>query len=118
MEKFKVIIHVNEMDRWTVALGNVANLFASAGSDNVDAIVLGNGNSVIVYEDLQKIKVMSDLSKKGVRFRACRNSLNKMKTEGRISITESELPDFIEIVPAGITEVIRRQHEGYAYLKP
>jgi uncharacterized protein len=61
---------------------------------------------------------MSDLSKKGVRFRACRNSLNKMKTEGRISITESELPDFIEIVPAGITEVIRRQHEGYAYLKP
>ena len=118
MEKFKVIIHVNEMDRWDVALGNVANLFLSVGDDNVDAIVLGNGNSVVVYEDLQKIKVMSDLSKKGARFRACRNSLNKMKTEGKISITESELPDFVEIVPAGIVEVIRRQHEGYAYVKP
>ncbi len=118
MEKFKVIIHVNEMDRWDVALGNVANLFVSAGDATVDAIVLGNGNSVAVYEDLQKIKVMSDLSKKGARFRACRNSLNKMKAEGRISVMESDLPDFVEIVPAGITEVIRRQHEGYAYLKP
>ncbi|HLE41102.1 MAG TPA: DsrE family protein [Nitrospirota bacterium] len=118
MGKFKVIIHVNEMDRWNVALGNVSNLLASVGNDNVDAIVLGNGNSVIAYEDPQKIKVMSELSKKGARFRACRNSLNKMKTEGRISVTESELPAFIKIVPAGITEVIRRQHEGYAYLKP
>jgi len=99
-------------------LGNITNLFAALGNNTVDAIVLGNGNSVAVYEDLHKIKEMSELSKKGARFRVCKNSLNKLKREGKISITESELPDFVEIVPAGIVEVIRAQHEGYAYVKP
>lgn len=118
MEKLKVMIHVNEMERWPVALGNVENLFASAGEDNVDVIVLGNGNSVGIYDDLQGIEEMRKLSKRGARFRACRNSLARLKPEGGNPPGESELPDFVEVVPAGIMEVISRQREGYAYVKP
>lgn len=112
-EKLKVMIHVNEMDRWNVALGNVENLFASVGEANVDVIVLGNGNSVGIYSDHNGIEQMRTLSQKGARFRACRNSLARLRPSA-----ESELPDFVEVVPAGIAEVISRQKEGYAYVKP
>jgi intracellular sulfur oxidation DsrE/DsrF family protein len=118
MEKLKVIIHVNEMDRWSVALGNVVNLFAAVGEDNADVIVLSNGNSVGIYEDRLKVEDLRTVAKKGARFHVCRNSLNKLKAAGTISFTEEGLPDFTTVVPAGIAEVINRQHGGYAYVKP
>lgn len=118
MEKLKVLFHVNEVDRWGIALGNITNLLIDVGEGNADVIVLANGPSVSAYADAEKIEMMRGLSEKGVRFLACRNSLKKMCSDNVICINEETLPSFIGVVPAGITEIIKRQHEGYAYVKP
>jgi len=55
---------------------------------------------------------MEKLSKVGVKFVACRNAL-----KGQL-VDEESLPDFVTVVPAGITEIVRKQAEGYAYIKP
>lgn len=118
MDRLKVLFHVNEIDRWNVALGNITNLIKDVGEDSVDVAVLANGPSVAAYADAEKVETMKGLSEKGAKFLACRNSLNKMCSEGVVCISEENLPSFVTVVPAGITEIIKKQHEGYAYVKP
>ncbi|GAB4414152.1 MAG: DsrE family protein [Thermodesulfovibrionales bacterium] len=118
MGKLRVLFHVNEVDRWDVAIGNIVNLIKDAGVDNVDVVVLANGPSVAAYVDAEKVAAMKGLSEKGAKFFACGNSLKKMCSEGSVCISEENLPSFVTVVPAGITEIIKKQHEGYAYVKP
>jgi intracellular sulfur oxidation DsrE/DsrF family protein len=52
------------------------------------------------------------LQERGVSFVACRNTMRE-----RGLLQEDLLPG-VTTVPAGTLEVIRKQHEGYAYFKP
>jgi intracellular sulfur oxidation DsrE/DsrF family protein len=118
MSKLKVLFHINEGDKWNMVLANITNLIRDAGAEAVDVVVLANGKSVGGYADAQKVPGMETLAQQGVRFVACRNSLTSMCAEGVACLKEELLPKFITVVPAGITEIIRRQHDGYAYVKP
>ncbi|HAK87780.1 MAG: hypothetical protein A2077_07655 [Nitrospirae bacterium GWC2_46_6] len=118
MEKLKVLFHVNENEKWNAALGNITNLFKDVGDEGADVVVLANGPSVAAFIDADKVDQMKALAERSVKFLACRNSLKKMCAEGTVCIDENSLPRFIDIVPAGITEIIKRQHDGYAYVKP
>ena len=62
MGKLKVLFHINEVDRWDVAFGNIANLINDVGEDNVDVAVLANGPSVAAYADAEKVEAMKGLS--------------------------------------------------------
>jgi len=121
----RTLIHVNEPDRWPVAIGNIINLLNDVGDTNVTVIVVSNGAGVKGYvtcsEESQEVcipggvdtlKKMEELSKRGVRFLACRNALRAN------NIDEKSLPSFVEVIPAGMTELIKRQAEGFAYIKP
>ncbi len=118
MKKLKALLHVNEADRWPVALGNAENLLKSAGENGADVVVIGNGRSVITFETTEVRTNMQSLANRGVVFFACRNSMRKMKEEGHISIDETQLPPYVKVVPAGIVAIIEKQNEGYAYVKP
>ena len=58
------------------------------------------------------IKKMERLSNHNVKIIACRNALRAN------AISEDVLPIFITVVPAGITRIIKKQSEGYSYVKP
>ncbi|MGO9377397.1 MAG: DsrE family protein [Dissulfurispiraceae bacterium] len=118
MDELKVLFHINENEKWQVVLGNITNLLEDTGQENVDVVVLANGFSVYGYTDPDKISSMEQLSTRGVKFIVCRNSLKNMCQEGVACVKETLLPSFIGVVPAGITEIIRRQQDGYAYVKP
>lgn len=118
MTQYKVVLHINETERWHVALGNAANLIKAVGEDKAEAVCLANGNAVITYEDAATVTAMRELVGKGVVFLACRNSMNKMKKENKITIGEEGLPDFVQVVPAGIVALLEHQQAGYAYVKP
>ncbi len=118
MGKLRVLFHVNDPDRWGIAFGNITNLINDVGEDNVDTVVLANGPAVAAYADAEKVETMRGLSERGAKFLVCRNSLKKMCSGGAVCISEESLPPFVSVVPAGITEIIKKQHEGYAYVKP
>jgi intracellular sulfur oxidation DsrE/DsrF family protein len=118
MDKLKVLFHINENEKWKTVLSNITNLIDDSGQENVDAVVLANGFSVYGYADPDKISPMEQLTAQGVKFLACRNSLKNMCQEGVACLKEELLPPFIGIVPTGITEIIKRQQDGYAYVKP
>jgi len=118
MNKLRVIFHVNETPKWDVALANVTNLLRDVGDSGADVLVLSNGPSVEVFADEEKVRVMEELAARGVRFLACRNSLKNLCASGTVCMDENNLPAFLGVVPAGVTELIRRQAEGFAYIKP
>ena len=53
-----------------------------------------------------------ELSKKGVEFKACNNSLNGLK------IKKEELFELVMVVKAGVLELAEKQSQGYGYIKP
>jgi intracellular sulfur oxidation DsrE/DsrF family protein len=117
-KKMKVLLHVNENERWTMALGNATNFLKDVGQDVADVVIVVNGPAVSSYGSSDHIDTMDLLADKGVQFKACRNTLKKLCSEGTVCISEETLPDFVEVVPAGISEIVRKQREGYAYVKP
>ena len=55
---------------------------------------------------------MEKLNSKGVKFVACNNALISY------DMKKDDLIHFVDIVPVGILELINKQSEGYAYIKP
>jgi len=128
MNGFKVLFHVNESGRWERVLVNIANFLNDVGQGNADIEVVANGEAVSVFGNRcllagadgkccgtasgSLVEQIKELSEKGVNFVACRKALESQ------SIDEDSLPNFVTVVPAGITEIARKQAEGYAYIKP
>jgi len=54
---------------------------------------------------------VDQLVKDGVEVLACRNTM------ARLGIAEDELRPGVATVPAGIGEIVRRQQEGWAYVR-
>ncbi len=127
--KLKALIHVNEAARWEIALGNIANLLKAAGEDDVEIVLVANGDGVNGYvahgrngpkkgacsidmDMTDRISTMTALSKKGISFLACRNALAAQ------NISLDDLPQFVTVVPAGMVQLIKLQDQGFAYIKP
>ncbi|MEW5762179.1 MAG: DsrE family protein [Bacillota bacterium] len=116
MERLKVLLHVNEASRWPVLLINAGNLVNDVGPEKVAIEVVANGEAVTVFANGfgqgSALREMERLAGVGVDFVLCRNALAMHSVPGH------RLPSFVRIVPAGITEIIRKQLQGYAYVKP
>jgi intracellular sulfur oxidation DsrE/DsrF family protein len=119
LTRLKALFHVNEPGRWPRVLLNVKNFINDVGRGNADIEVLANGAAVCGYYPGVEVNVgnntledMKELCNTGVVFAACRNALVIH------AIDEASLPGFVTVVPAGITELVKKQAEGFAYIKP
>lgn len=116
MTEYKVIFHIDELNKWKPVLGNVGNLLDGMPKEDLIIEVLANSEAVTYYdatqgqEDLNQS--MDQLTQRGVKFTACNNALNAFV------IQKDNLLHFVEVVPAGVVELVIRQSEGYAYIKP
>ncbi|CZR02244.1 Hypothetical protein Tpal_2729 [Trichococcus palustris] len=107
----RVIFHIDETAKWSLNLGNARNLLHAL--ENVSLEILANSEAVQGYLDDSLSEQIQSLQAKGVRFVACGNAVKKFR------IAEKSLTDKkIEVVPAGIAELVLRQEEGYSYIRP
>lgn len=110
----RLIVHVNQPERWPVGVGAVNNFLADA--PGAEVIVLANGAGAAIYgkpagsEEL--LEALEALAGRGVRMLVCANALKAN------AIDEAAAPGFVTAVPSGMTELVRRQEEGFAYVKP
>ncbi len=114
----KTLLHIDDSEKWGIALGNARNLVKYAEQTGLvfELEIIANGKAV---EELAEDKSrqdglyaeIEDLALETVKFAACRNALN------RYEIKESSLIPFVEVVPAGIAEITKKQHDGFAYMK-
>lgn len=94
-------------------LANVENLLGDDTVSIEDVAVVANADGVYALtEDAEHADRIRELVEDhGVRFVACRNSMNLRDIEA------SSLASGVETVPAGVGELTRLQHRGYAYVK-
>ncbi|MDD3226887.1 MAG: DsrE family protein [Tissierellia bacterium] len=116
MSEYKVIFHIDEIDKWKLLLGNVGNLLNGIDNENLHIEVLANSEAVKYYGTKQNldtdINTMESLNNKGVKFVACNNALMAY------NIKKDDIIHFVDIVPAGVVELVIKQSNGYAYIKP
>ena len=115
-EDMKVIYHVDEAEKWTLTLMNVSNMLAVFQQEESEFVIEVLANSVAVKQYVQMDNEigakMASLAQAGIKFTACGNAL---KTN---QIDKGQLYSFVEVVPAGVVELAKRQFEGYAYINP
>lgn len=111
----KIILHLNEIDKWNMAFGNAANILKAEPQTQLEILIhndplkkltIAESKTLGIYDELQA------LSKKGVIIAACNNTMNKL------GFTATDMCPFVTIVPAGVIELAKKQEEGFAYIKP
>ena len=95
-------------------LGNVENLREAlgAGSAQVEVVAHGKGLGDLMKTNTALAERMQKLSDSGVAFVACENTMRKN------SVTKEQLFPFVTTVDSGVAQVVRRQAEGWSYVKP
>ena len=114
----KVLFHIDDSARWTMTLGNAANLlqYGVSFGTPLELEIVANGPAVrdLRVDTAEKIGLATQLESlaSSVRICACNNALRANK------IAVGELYPFIQVVPAGVAEIALRQDDGFAYIKP
>lgn len=118
MDKLKALLHIDELEKWQLILANSRNLIADVGLGHLVLEIVVNAAAVQIFslkeqEKKELLKQIEELAKQNVTIVVCRNALKAN------SISESSLPDFLTVVPAGISRIVRKQaEENYSYVKP
>ncbi len=110
---YKVVVDVAQSgDAFDRAIGSVRNLLKALGPDHVTVEVVAHsaGIKLLVAADNANTAELTELAKQGVIFAACENSMRANH------LTKADLLPFAVPVDAGVAELVRRQHEGYAYV--
>lgn len=114
-KKARVVVQVSDADpaRWNLALNNARNLQDDLGAANVvvEIVAYGPGIGMLKLDALSNSRV-SEAIKDGVQVAACENTMRNQKLE------RADMHPNVSYVPAGVVEIIRRQQEGWAYLRP
>lgn len=113
--KQKVVIQVSDADpkKWALALNNAANVQEDLGKDKVDIeiVAYGPGIGMLKLESEVGDRVKGAMES-GVKVVACQNTMRKQK------IAEADMLPDIGYVKAGVVELMTKQGEGYAYIRP
>ncbi len=113
--KNKVVFQVSDADqgKWNLALNNVRNLQTELPDDESDLEVVVYGPGIgMLKGDSPIASRVADALKNGVKVVACENTMKGMK------LTYADMLPNIGYVPAGVVEIVRKQQQGYAYIRP
>lgn len=110
-----VVVQVSDdnVSTWNQALNVVKNIQAEYGKDKVDVelVVFGNGIGLLKF-DSQLSNRIDDTMAGGAKVVMCQNTMKGRK------VTEADMHAGIGYVKAGVVEIIEKQKQGWAVLRP
>lgn len=103
----------NDPQKWSLALNNARNVQVDLGEEQVELeiVVYGPGISMLKGDSPVAARVAAAL-KSGVKVVACENTMKAQK------LVYADMLPHIGYVPAGVVELINKQREGFAYIRP
>lgn len=113
-DKERAIFAVTDADpqKWAFTLGNIGNALDGLGADHADIELVVYGPAIaMLKKDSPVAEKLAAALARGVRVAACQNSMRGFKIE------QADLVPGVTPVPAGVVELIRREHAGYAYVR-
>ena len=113
--KEKLIMQVSDADpaKWNLALNNAKNVQQAYGADKVDVeiVVYGPGIAMLKSDSLSAARI-DEAKKANITILACENTMKNNK------LTKEDMLPNTSYVAVGVAQIIKRQREGYAYVRP
>jgi intracellular sulfur oxidation DsrE/DsrF family protein len=98
---------------WEAVMNNVENLetaFRASGT-SIEVVGLGGGLGMLLSTNSAQAERLQRLSAGGVVFAACENTMRKK------NVSRADLLPFVTTVDSGVAEVVRKQEQGWSYIK-
>ena len=110
-----VVMQVSDADpaKWNLALNNARNLQTDLGTRNVEIEIVAYGPGIgMLKMDSAVAGRIDEALAAGVKVAACENTMRGQK------LTRADMLPNLEYVPAGVTEIMKKQQQGWAYIRP
>ena len=114
-QRNKVVIQVSDADpaKWNLALNNARNLQADLGAGNVDVEVVAYGPGIGMLKMVSPVGGRIDeATAAGIKVVACEITMKGQK------LSRADMLNGIGYVPAGVVELMSKQQQGWAYIRP
>lgn len=111
----RVVIQVSDAEpvKWNLALNNAKNVQDELGAKNVEIEIVAYGPGIgILKLDAVTNSRITEVGKAGIKFSACENTMRNQK------LTKDDMHPGISYVPAGVVQIMQRQSQGWAYIRP
>lgn len=109
------VIQVSDNDpaKWNLALNNAQNMQEALGKDKVtiEIVAYGPGLNMLKADSKVAARLNAALDS-NVELAACATTMKKMK------VTKADLVGGATVVPGGVIEIMKRQSEGWSYIRP
>lgn len=109
-----VVMQVSDGDpaKWQLALNNAENVRQALGKKvKIEIVAYGPGLNMF-KSDSKVVAGLNAALDHNVELAACHNTMNKMH------LTKADLIGGATVVPAGVLEIMKRQSEGWSYVRP
>ena len=113
--KQRVVFQVSDADpaKWNLALNNARNVQTDLGRDNVQIEIVAYGPGLAMLKADSKVEGrLAGAMDEGVTLIACENTMHNQK------LSRDDMYGGISFVKAGVTHIMKRQQEGWAYIRP
>lgn len=114
-DKEKLVVQVSEANpaTWNLALNNIKNIQKDLGKDNVELELVAYGPGIAMLKAESEVSNRIDEAvDSGVHVMACENTMRGQK------LGKADMNAKIGYVKSGVVEILQRQEQGYAYLRP
>ena len=111
----RVVLQMSEADpaKWNLALNNAKNIQTDLGAANVDIelVAYGPGIGMLKADSVVGNRVDEAIAA-GVKVVACENTMKGQK------LSQTDMLNKLSYVQAGVVEIMQRQQQGWAYIRP
>jgi intracellular sulfur oxidation DsrE/DsrF family protein len=114
-ERYKLVLQVSDADpaKWNLAVNNARNVQNDLGKDNVDVEIVAYGPGLGMLKNDSKVAGrLAEALDNNIGLMACENTMRNTK------VTKSDMYAGIRYVDAGVVHLMKRQREGWAYIRP
>ncbi len=113
--KQRLVIQMSDAEpgKWRLALNNARNVQEDLGKQNVEIEIVAYGPGIGMLKLESEVgngitQAMTD----GVKVVACENTMRNQK------LKREDMQGGIGYVNAGVVEIMQKQREGWAYIRP
>ena len=111
----KLLIQMSDAEpaRWNLALNNAKNTQdeLGAGHIEIEIVAYGPGIGMLKLDSVVNSR-LADAAKAGVKIVACENTMRNQK------LSRDDMHPSASFVASGVVELVRKQSEGWAYIRP
>jgi len=115
VDKHRVVFHVTDADpaKWNIVLNNAGNVQDELGKDKVIIEIVTHGPGINMLKGESKVTSrLAQAMDRNIGLYACENTMRAA------NVTKADMYSGISYAASGVAHIIRRQEEGWTYLRP